>query len=51
MKVITQIAEEFACIIEEVNAKTIEQEEAATTISNLSKELLQVVDSLQACYL
>lgn len=51
MKVITQIAEEFACIIEEVNAKTIEQETAATTISDLSKELLQVVDSLQACYL
>ncbi|MBE6024209.1 MAG: methyl-accepting chemotaxis protein [Cellulosilyticum sp.] len=50
LKDIMQIAEEFACIIEEVNAETIEQVEAADRISKLSMQLLQVVTSLEACY-
>ena len=50
MKDITQIAEEFACIIEEVNAETIEQVEASDKISKLAMQLLEVVTNLEACY-
>ncbi|MBP3887765.1 MAG: methyl-accepting chemotaxis protein [Cellulosilyticum sp.] len=50
MKDITQIAEEFACIIEEVNAETIEQVEASNKINELATQLLEVVSSLEACY-
>lgn len=51
VKAIAQIAEEFACIIEEVNAATIEQVQASTTISELASDLLKVVDTLESCYL
>lgn len=47
---IMQIAEEFACIVEEVNAETIEQVEAAQRIRDLALQLLGVVVKLEACY-
>ena len=50
IRAITQISEEFACIIEEVNAQTIEQVEASNAISKLSSQLLEVVTSLENCY-
>ena len=50
MKDIAQIAEEFACIIEEVNAETIEQVEASSQINELAVHLLEVVSSLENCY-
>ena len=50
MKNITEIAEEFACIIEEVNAATIEQAEAGNKINELAIQLLEVVSSLENCY-
>ena len=50
IRAITQISEEFACIIEEVNAQTIEQVEASDAISKLSSQLLEVVTSLENCY-
>jgi len=48
---IAQISEEFACIIEEVNAATIEQAQASTAINELASSLLKVVDTLEACYI
>ncbi len=42
---IAQIAEEFACIIEEVNAATMEQVEASVAIDKLAGNLLEVVDT------
>lgn len=50
MKDITQIAEEFACIIEEVNAETMEQVVASNKINELAGQLLEVVVSLENCY-
>lgn len=47
---IAQIAEEFACIIEEVNAATIEQAQTSTRIDELATNLLNVVDTLESCY-
>ena len=47
---IAQIAEEFACIVEEVNAQTTEQVEAASRISELTIQLLEVVTSLEKGY-
>ena len=50
VRAIAQIAEEFACIIEEVNAATIEQAQTSTTIDELATNLLKVVETLESCY-
>ena len=50
MQDISQIAQEFACIIEKVNVGTIEQVEASNKISTLAVQLLEVVTSLETCY-
>lgn len=50
IRLIAQIAEEFACTIEEVNAATIEQVEASNQIKGMAVELLATVDELEACY-
>ena len=42
---ISQIAEEFACIIEEVNAATMEQVQVSATIDRLASDLLEVADT------
>lgn len=50
IKAIAQISEEFACIVEEVNAQTIEQVEASEHISKLAMQLMEIVTSLETCY-
>lgn len=50
IKDISHIAEEFVCIIEEVNAQTIEQAEASEKINDLAIQLLESVTSLQESY-
>lgn len=50
IKDISQIAEEFVCIIEEVNAQTIEQAQASEKINDLAIQLLESVTSLQESY-
>ena len=50
IKDISQIAEEFVCISEEVNAETIEQAEASERINNLAIQLLESVTSLEESY-
>ena len=50
IKGVSQIAEEFVCIIEEVNAQTIEQAQASEKINDLAIQLLESVTSLQESY-
>ena len=50
IKGVSQIAEEFVCIIEEVNAQTIEQAQASEKINDLAIRLLESVTSLQESY-
>lgn len=46
---ITQIAEEFACTIEEVSAATTEQVEASSEMKKMAVALLEVVQTLDHC--
>lgn len=50
IKDIAHIAGDFVCIIEEVNAETVEQVEASEKINDLAIQLLESVTSLEESY-
>lgn len=47
---INGIAQEFACVTEEVNEKTIMQAECATIINDLALQMSETVKELEKCY-
>lgn len=47
---INAIAQEFACVTEEVNEKTITQAECATMINQLAAQMNEIVKELEKCY-
>lgn len=51
IKAIAYISDEFACVIEEVNAQMIEQVQASNTISHLASQLMEDALSLETCYI